>query len=213
MTNRYLHEEIFRGKDAMTKLAACNVFVCGAGALGSNLVVNLARTGFEKIAVIDKDRVEEQNLGTQAYSIDDVGGLKAQLLRNLIYRDLALEIASFGQELRESNIKKLFNGRDLIVDAFDNTKSRQLVTQYCKTQSLPCLHIGVNEQYGEIRWNENYIVPSDQEVDVCDYPLARTLIQMVATVATEVMVRFAVSQERQNYCITHGDMQITFEKF
>ncbi len=48
----------------MQRLRQVLVTVCGAGALGANLAENLARQGFTRIRVIDRDRVEERNLST-----------------------------------------------------------------------------------------------------------------------------------------------------
>jgi molybdopterin/thiamine biosynthesis adenylyltransferase len=208
---RFQHEQVFRGPDAMTKIASAELLICGAGALGSNLAVNLCRSGFRKISVIDKDRVEEKNVGTQVYSLDDVGGKKADILRNIIFREVGEEISVQSVELTERNVGKVLKGAKLVVDAFDNTASRKLVYDFCREHSIACLHTGVNESYGEIRWNENYRVPSDAGLDVCDYPLARNLILMVVAVASEVLVNYFLNDEKRNYSITLGDLQINHE--
>jgi molybdopterin/thiamine biosynthesis adenylyltransferase len=187
------------------------LLICGAGAIGSNLAVNLCRSGFRKLSVIDKDRVEEKNVGTQIYSLDDVGGKKAEILRNIIFREVGEEINAHSVELSEKNVGKLLKGCKLVVDAFDNTASRKLITEFCRENSIACLHTGVNESYGEIRWNETYRVPSDAGLDVCDYPLARNLILMVVAVASEVLVNYFLKEEKRNYSITLGDLQINHE--
>lgn len=208
---RFQHEEVFRGREAMDKIASSLLHICGAGALGSNLSINLVRSGFRKLTVIDKDRVEEHNVGTQVYSLDDVGGQKAEILRNLIFREVGEDIDSRAEELAERNISKLLRNAELVVDVFDNTKSRKLVSDYCKQHSINCLHAGVNESYGEIRWNENYRVPNDTGLDVCDYPLARNLILLVVAITSESLVNFLLTGKRQNYSITLADLQINHE--
>ena len=208
---RFQHEQVFRGPDAMIKIASAELLICGAGALGSNLAVNLCRSGFRKLSVIDKDRVEEKNIGTQVYSLDDVGGKKADILRNIIFREVGEEISVQSVELAERNVGKVLKDAKLVVDAFDNTASRKLVYDFCREHSIACLHTGVNESYGEIRWNENYRVPSDAGLDVCDYPLARNLILMVVAVASEVLVNYFLNDEKRNYSITLADLQINHE--
>ena len=42
----------------MAKLKNYPVTICGAGALGANIAENLARSGFDKLTVIDRDRIE-----------------------------------------------------------------------------------------------------------------------------------------------------------
>src|SRR5450755_858288 len=62
------------------------ITICGAGALGGNLTETLARMGFSRIRLIDKDRVEMRNLSTQPYSRAEVGSPKARALANMLYR-------------------------------------------------------------------------------------------------------------------------------
>jgi molybdopterin/thiamine biosynthesis adenylyltransferase len=206
---RKLHHEIlFRGKEKIEKIAQARVIVCGAGALGSNLVSHLCRQGFKSVTVIDRDRIEESNVGTQVYSMDDVGALKADALRNLVYREVGEEIESVPKELDAKNTRKYLSGYDIVVDTFDNSSSRRLVTEFCAKEKFPCLHIGVNGDYGELRWNEKYMVPSDAGDDICDYPLARNLILMVTAVAGEVLIRFILDGSKENYSITLGDLSV-----
>ncbi len=211
MAHKWHHEQIYRGADELKKLSEIKIAICGAGALGSNLACHLVRQGAVQLTVIDKDRVEEQNIGTQVYSLDDVGALKAEILRNLIYREVAEEINAVGQELTEKNASKLLKGHDLIIDVFDNSVSRRCVYETSKTLNIPCLHAGVNGDYGEIRWNEVYRVPSDAGDDICDYPLARNLILLVTSVTAEAIVRFIIKKERSNFSITLGDMKINLD--
>jgi molybdopterin/thiamine biosynthesis adenylyltransferase len=161
--------------------------------------------------IIDFDRVEEHNIGTQVYAIDDVGGLKADLLRNMLVREVGTNVESVPNELTERTIAKSFKGANLVVDTFDNTRSRALVSKYCADGSIACVHAGVNGEYGEAKWNDCYRVPSDQGVDACDYPLARNLITIVAGVACEVIVRFLLEQRQEDYSITLGDLSINRE--
>jgi molybdopterin/thiamine biosynthesis adenylyltransferase len=208
MAGKLHHEVIYRGKEDIEKLSRARLIVCGAGALGSNLVAHLCRQGFKKMTVLDRDRVEEQNIGTQVYSIDDIGGLKAEILRNLIYREVGEDIEAISKELTAKNASKYLNGFDVVIDSFDNSVSRRVITDVCKETNTPCLHIGVNGDYGELRWNEKYIVPSDAGDDICDYPLARNLILLVTAVAGEVLIRFIVDGNKENYSITLADLSI-----
>jgi molybdopterin-synthase adenylyltransferase len=175
------------------------------------LAANLARIGIGRLVLIDRDRVEEHNIGTQTYSLEDVGGRKAEILRNALYREVGTEVESVVQDLAEQNVAKTLKNAKLIVDAFDNSQSRQLISNFCRDNSIPCLHAGVNNEYGEIIWNDSYRVPSDQGVDACDYPLARNLILLVSTIAAESLIRFISNGAKESYSVTSGDLCINLE--
>ncbi len=81
MAQFFLHEELYRGRDALERLGHVKLIVCGAGALGSLLVDSLVRQGVRHVTVIDHDRVEARNVGTQLYGQGDVGAFKVDALR------------------------------------------------------------------------------------------------------------------------------------
>src|SRR5574343_455494 len=154
----FIHEEAYRG-EVMKKMVSTHLTVCGVGALGSNLVDNLARQGFKRFRVIDMDRVESHNINSQVYSSNHVGALKVAALRTIVYQAVKVEIEPKSEELTEKNVKKLLRDTDLVVDCFDNSASRQILTDYCRDNTIACLHVGLAENYGEAVWNENYVVP------------------------------------------------------
>ena len=88
---KFTHETSYRGDEALRKLAAAHVTIAGVGALGSNLADSLARQGVEQLRLIDMDRVEEHNLGTQIYGVADIGSLKVDAAENLLYRNVEVE--------------------------------------------------------------------------------------------------------------------------
>jgi molybdopterin/thiamine biosynthesis adenylyltransferase len=206
--NAVYHEGLYRGDDLMRKIRDFHVTVCGAGALGANITESLARQGFAKLRVIDRDRIEERNLSTQPYFSSDVGAFKAKILVNSLYRALSVEVETYAEELTPMNSGRLLTGSQLVVDTFDNSSSRRLVKDRCAALGLPCLHVGLATDYAEVIWNEIYRVPSDVNDDVCDYPLARNLITLTVAVACEVVINFIARAEEQNYTITLSDFAV-----
>jgi hypothetical protein len=205
------HEILYRGDEALARLAETRLVVCGAGAVGSNLVDNLVRQGFRRLTVIDFDRVEANNVGTQTYAESDTGAYKVAVLEAEVYRAVGVEIDAVRQRLTERNVAKLLRGADLVIDGFDNHDARALVTEHCESSGISCLHVGLSADYAEVVWNEGYRVPQDVDLegaDVCDYAMARNLIQFAVTLASEAIVRFVLEGERQSYSFTLGDLQI-----
>jgi molybdopterin-synthase adenylyltransferase len=202
----FYHEQLYRSAEVMRRLREQMVTVCGAGALGANIAESLARSGFARLRVIDRDRVEERNLSTQPYQRSDVGAQKAKMLANYLYRALGVRVEAHAEELSERSAGKLLEG--LVVDAFDNSVSRQVVKDACERKGLACLHAGLAEGYAEVIWNEHYRVPSAARDDVCDYPLARNLITLTVAVACETLIRYVASGERESYTLTLGDFAV-----
>jgi molybdopterin/thiamine biosynthesis adenylyltransferase len=214
MRDRIHHETLYRGPEALDRAGRARLGICGAGAVGSNLVDSLARQGFRRIAVIDDDRIEAHNVGTQTYAESDVGAFKVEMLQAEIFRAVGIEIRAERQRLTERNVARLLADADLVVDGFDNHASRALVTEHCRQAGTPCLHVGLSADYAEVLWNETYRVPHDRDAegeDVCDYPMARNLISFAVALACEAIVRYVVTGERENYSFTLGDLTINRE--
>jgi molybdopterin/thiamine biosynthesis adenylyltransferase len=209
MAGKFHHEQLYRGADALARLSALRVTLCGAGAVGSNLADNLVRQGVAHLRVIDHDRVEEHNVSTQLYGESEVGTWKVEALRNRLFRAAGVEIEPVRKELTEQNAKQLLRESDLVIDAFDNSKSRQLVQDQCRADGMACLHVGLHADYCEVIWDEQYRVPRDVAGDVCDYPLARNLVLLSMAVASEAVMRFAVSGQRESWTATLGDFAVT----
>jgi len=194
MAKKFTHEIAYRGEGLIDRLKGVRIVVCGAGALGSNLVETLIRQGVSDICVIDMDRVDEHNVNTQVYGDNDVGALKVTALQNRIWRDVGVEIDVVNKKLEEKNVKKLLKGAKLVIDAFDNSEARQVLHDYCSKNKIDCLHSGLFEDYGEVVWDSVYQVPANSEDgDVCDYPLARNIVMLVVTVVAEEVLDYVLS--------------------
>ena len=204
----FLHETMYRTAEVLARCRVMPVVICGAGALGAHIAEGLARAGFGRLRLIDRDRIEERNLSTQPYHRADIGGFKARVLAAMIYRAVGVEVETELKELDAGNVARLLRGAELVVDAFDNSISRRVLAEWGELTGVPCLHAGLADGYGEVIWNESYRVPSDASDDVCDYPLARNLVMLAASVACESIIDHAASGERNSYTITLRDLAI-----
>ena len=144
----------------------------------------------------------------------EIGASKADSVAARVFRVTGAEIESFNKTLDEKTIAKLLRGADVVVDCLDNSAGRALLSDYCRAQNLDCLHLGVNTDYGEVKWNENYLVPSDVAgVGACDYPLARNLLLLVVAIGSESLLRWLWADEKRDWSVTLGDLKINCENF
>lgn len=204
----FFHEQLYRSREVLARVRAFGVTVCGAGALGANIAESLARQGFGRLRVIDRDRVEERNLSTQPYYRSDIGALKARALAHALYRALGVELEARVDELTAANAAKLLRGGALVVDAFDNSTARQAVQDFCAGAQVPCLHAGLAGDYAEVIWGEVYRVPSAAQTDACDYPLARNLVTLTVAVTCESVMSFIADGARRSFTVTLRDLAV-----
>ncbi len=204
----FFHEERHA---SLLAFADKRVTVCGAGALGGNLVEMLARMGFTCIKVIDKDRVEMRNLSTQPYSRAEVGFPKARALANTLYRAVQAKVEPVGAELTETNAASLLRESVLVVDAFDNRAARAAVSKAVQALNIACLHIGFSADglYGSGLWEPGYQVPRELPGDPCDYPLTRPLALVLVALTAQSISDFFRTGQGANFELTWNDLKVT----
>jgi sulfur carrier protein ThiS adenylyltransferase len=112
------------------KLKVKTVGIAGAGGLGSNCAVSLARVGIGNLVIADFDEVSESNLNRQYYFRDQVGIKKVVALQsNLLRINPELKITVSDEILTPGNIPLLFQNCDVIVEAFDMADQKQMLIE------------------------------------------------------------------------------------
>jgi hypothetical protein len=212
----FLHEARYRD---LTPAAEQLVTICGAGALGANLAETLARMGLRRLRVIDRDRIEAHNLSTQPWVQQDIGGQKARVLANALYRAVGTHVESQPTTLTAGNAGVLLRGSAVVVDAFDNLPSRAAVDDAASASGIACLHVALGGagDYGCGLWDGAYMPggyasPSDRAglaSESCDYPLTRPLALLVAAAAAEVLVGYLIDGRRRNFECTLCDLRLS----
>jgi hypothetical protein len=205
----FFHEE---RHTSMAAIIGLPITLCGAGALGGNLAETLARMGFTRLRVIDRDRVELRNLSTQPYLRAEVGAPKARALAHLLYRAVQARVEPVVAELTAANAATLLAGSALVVDAFDNQAARAAVSAHTREHAVPCLHIGVGADglYGNGIWEPGYQVPRSAPGDPCDYPLTGPLAVMIAALAARAIVDHLATGTTSGFELTWRDLQVSW---
>jgi molybdopterin/thiamine biosynthesis adenylyltransferase len=108
------------------KIAATRVLVVGAGALGNEILKNLALLGFQKMIVVDLDRVENSNLSRSVlYSEQDIGKPKASAAADAVRRILpGAQITPINANLLHDVGLGVFEWADVIIAGLDNREAR-----------------------------------------------------------------------------------------
>jgi molybdopterin/thiamine biosynthesis adenylyltransferase len=134
-------------------LSDASVLVVGAGALGNELVKNLALLGVGRILVVDQDVVENSNLARCVFfRPEDEGRAKAHVLAERA-ADLNpdTEIIPVLGDVRMTVGLAVFAEVDLVLGGLDNREARLFVNQACWKVGTPWIDGAIEGLMGVVR--------------------------------------------------------------
>lgn len=115
------------------------VMVVGAGAIGNELIKNLALLGVGKIVIVDMDKIEQTNLTRSIlYRMKDVGKYKSQAAA-----EAAMEInpdvkaICLNQNIVTDIGLGVFRSMDIVLGGLDNREARLAINQSCYKVNKP----------------------------------------------------------------------------
>ncbi len=118
------------GPEDKQKLIDAKVGIAGAGGLGSNCAMFLARAGVGHLVILDFDRVEEPNLNRQHFSLDQVGELKTEALKANIEEAISgCKVEVINEKYVPGDAKRFFGHCQVIVEAFDAAETKASLIQ------------------------------------------------------------------------------------
>lgn len=187
------------------------ILVCGVGTLGGNLVEHLVRREGDglQLRVLDFDTVEQRNLSNQPYFSHQVGKPKVTSLAENVFRISGQRLETQAKTLTSGNAGRWLEGCDLALDCFDNHQARLALQTACRQSHVPCLHLGLASDYGEVVWDEHYRVPPDVNRDPCADPLSRSLALLTVALFDSVWQSYRETGEKRNLCFTAGDLAVS----
>ncbi len=119
------------------------VGIGGAGGLGSNCAMMLARSGFKHLEIIDQDVIDASNLNRQQYFTAEIGLPKVNVTKKrLLDINPDARIITHHTQWNENIGENLFRGYDFIVEAFDNTDWKFRFVQFYASR-FPTIISGV----------------------------------------------------------------------
>jgi sulfur carrier protein ThiS adenylyltransferase len=111
-------------------LSKFRVGIAGAGGLGSNCAVALARSGIGTLVIADFDVIEVTNLNRQYYFADQVGLMKTVALKETIsHINSDVSVIIHQKRLDSKNIPEIYTGCNVIVEAFDNAIMKEMLVE------------------------------------------------------------------------------------
>ena len=116
------------GEEGQKRLQKSSVLVVGCGALGTVSATCLVRAGVGKVRIVDRDFIEYHNLQRQVlFDEEDVKNQvpKAKAAERHLRRvNSSVEVEGIVEDVNYTNVQRLIQGVDLIVDGLDNLETR-----------------------------------------------------------------------------------------
>jgi len=153
-----LREERFARLEAIewwdqALLRNARILVVGAGALGNEVIKNLALLGVGNVIVADMDRIELSNLSRSVlFRESDEGKPKAEraaLAAREIYGEMKI-IPLTGNILADVGLG-CFRWADVVIGALDNREARVFVNAACAQVGTPWVDGGIEVLHGIVR--------------------------------------------------------------
>lgn len=184
--------------DLSDKLSNLNILIVGSGAIGCELLKNLASLNVSsnpklksQIAITDPDHIELSNLSRQfLFHQEDIGKSKSHIASKKIkeYNPI-INIVAYEDKLNADNqqfVDKIFPNIDVVFNALDSIEARLYVDSQCVKYGKPLFESGtlgtkgntqpvipnITESYGSLQdYNQ------EQSYPVCTIKNFPTLIQ------------------------------------
>lgn len=134
-------------------LREARVLVIGAGALGNEVLKNLALLGVGNVVVVDMDRIEESNLTRSVlFRSGDEGKFKAQAAAEAAMEIYPAQRAiGLVQNVLSGVGLGYFRWANVVVGALDNREARVFVNQACAQVGRPWIDGGIDVLNGIVR--------------------------------------------------------------
>ncbi|MCZ2158083.1 molybdopterin-synthase adenylyltransferase MoeB [Bartonella sp. 220] len=156
------HEEIERyarhiimpeiGGAGQKKLKAARILVVGAGGLGAPVLIYLAAAGVGTLGIVDDDIVSLSNLQRQVIHKTNMVNQKKTESAKTTLKEINPHVVVEKHNLRldKSNVDKLLNAYDIIVDGSDNFATRYLLADHAAQCEKPLISGAVERFNGSV---------------------------------------------------------------
>ena len=137
------------------RVAAARIMVVGCGALGNEVLKNLALMGAEHLVVVDLDRVESGNLSRSVLFTKedaDKGRYKVDVVADrLRAMNPRLSIQTVRGDVAYDVGLGVFRRMDVVIGCVDNRWARYCINRLCMRAGVPWVDGGINALEGTVR--------------------------------------------------------------
>lgn len=147
------------------KIKNAKILVVGAGALGNEVLKNLALLGIGYIYILDMDTIEAANLSRSVlFRPGDNGNFKASIAAQRL-REINPEIAisHFNGNVITDMGLGIFRNMDLVIGCVDNIEARLFINESCWKTNKPWINGGIEAMQGVV----DVFVPPDSPCYEC----------------------------------------------
>lgn len=140
------------GYNGQKKLKRSKVLVVGVGGIGCYAALLFAQMGVGSIRLVDMDIVEVSNLQRQGlYNVELVNYPKVEAAKiQLTKLNPEISIEALPYFLDETNVTKILEGVDVVVDGLDAMETRYVLNKACYKFGIPYVFGAAIETYGNV---------------------------------------------------------------
>lgn len=186
------------------------VLFCGVGALGSNAALACRNLAVE-LAFVDFDRVESKNLLSQAFVKPSIGKNKAEALKLQLANFYGVKSEAFPVRVTHDNVAALAGKADLIIDAFDNAASRDILSTFARANGKPLVHaaIAADGSFGIVRWDARFVADAEDAPGqaTCENGEHLPMLMLVSSALARAIQTFVTNGQMVDFMVSRFGIQ------
>lgn len=149
--DRYARQRLIPWWD-QDRLAAAHIVIAGAGALGNEVLKNLALLGVGRVTIVDFDTVSPSNLArTVLFRPEDVGQPKAAVAaRRAMELNPDCVVTPIHGDLARAVGLGTLAAADIVIGCLDNLGARWAINRRCMLVGTPWINGGISDTEGQV---------------------------------------------------------------
>jgi molybdopterin-synthase adenylyltransferase len=153
-SDRYSRQILFApiGEEGQRRVVNSRAVIIGCGALGSAQAESLARAGVGTLRIVDRDFVEFSNLQRQTmFTEKDAADRLPKVIaaaQHLREMNSQIQVEPEIADVNHSNIERLIDRFDVVMDGTDNFATRYLINDACVKHQINWIYGAAVGSYG-----------------------------------------------------------------